>query len=351
MPTVKHYKYKNIAAALAVLLIVILIISTSCNSGKNTGKKSKTVKPAASSSTVSSDSSGYKAEKLTGNYKYVTAKNKTDLVNGDLVLVNADHPFTGTAENTDTIYSYLFDKSGSQIMSTSSTNLAAQKKTFEAFNLMGCDFYSEKRLATLMVSTAMFTDDSSDDTEENTTATPCYEHDTGLAFDLHLYDASTGSYPQFTGEGDYSWIAENCWKYGFVLRYPSDKSDVTGVTPIPYHFRYVGIPHAEIMAANNLTLEEYVEFVKDYTFEKPLSFKAFDDTPYTVYYVEADDGSTTNIPIPLAESEAERPYAVSGNNVDGYIVCVDMTEGAAADSESSDVSDDTSSVSEKADAE
>ena len=52
-----------------------------------------------------------RTEKLTGNYKYVTAKNKTDLVNGDLVLVNSDHPFTGTAENTDTIYSYLFDKS------------------------------------------------------------------------------------------------------------------------------------------------------------------------------------------------------------------------------------------------
>ena len=39
---------------------------------------------------------------------YVTAKNKTDMVNGDLILVNGDHSFTGTVNNTDTVYSYLF---------------------------------------------------------------------------------------------------------------------------------------------------------------------------------------------------------------------------------------------------
>ena len=182
------------------------------------------------------------------------------MVNGDLILVNGDHSFTGTVNNTDTVYSYLFDKNGSQIMSTSSTQLAAKKETFEAFGKMGNDFYADKKISTLMINTAMPAEDDED------SSSACYEHDTGLAFDLHLYDSSTGAYPEFTGEGDYSWISENCWKYGLILRYPEDKADITGVSPMAYHFRYVGIPHAEIMTANKLCLEEYIDFVKDYTF-------------------------------------------------------------------------------------
>ena len=245
------------------------------------------------------------------------------MVNGDLILVNGDHSFTGTVNNTDTVYSYLFDKNGSQIMSTSSTQLTAKKETFEAFGKMGNDFYADKKISTLMINTAMPAEDDED------SSSACYEHDTGLSFDLHLYDASTGAYPEFTGEGDYSWISENCWKYGLILRYPEDKADITGVSPMAYHFRYVGIPHAEIMTANKLCLEEYIDFVKDYTFEKPLTFTAFDDTEYSVYYVAADKGSTTNVPVPLDDSNNERPNTISGNNVDGYIVCVNMTENAA----------------------
>lgn len=201
MPKVKRYKYKNIAAALAILLLIILGISTSCSSKADSPKKISD--SSSNSSAVKADSSSKKAvKKLTGNYMYVTAKNKTDMVNGDLILVNGDHSFTGTVNNTDTVYSYLFDKNGSQIMSTSSTQLTAKKETFEAFSKMGNDFYADKKISTLMINTAMPAEDDKD------SSSACYEHDTGLAFDLHLYDASTGAYPEFTGEGDYSWISE-----------------------------------------------------------------------------------------------------------------------------------------------
>lgn len=154
MPKVKRYKYKNIAAALAILLLIILGISTSCSSKADSPKKIPD--SSSNSSAVKADSSSKKAvKKLTGNYMYVTAKNKTDMVNGDLVLVNGDHSFTGTVNNTDTVYSYLFDKNGSQIMSTSSTQLTAKKETFEAFGKMGNDFYSDKKISTLMINTAM----------------------------------------------------------------------------------------------------------------------------------------------------------------------------------------------------
>ena len=79
MPKVKRYKYKNIAAALAILLLIILGISTSCSSKADSPKKISD--SSSNSSTVKADSSSKKAvKKLTGNYMYVTAKNKTDMV-------------------------------------------------------------------------------------------------------------------------------------------------------------------------------------------------------------------------------------------------------------------------------
>ena len=56
---------------------------------------------------------------------------------------------------------------------------------------------------------------------------------------------------------------ENCWKYGFILRYPPDKSDITGIVYEPWHYRYVGYGAAKYIYENNLTLEEYLEAIGD----------------------------------------------------------------------------------------
>lgn len=50
------------------------------------------------------------------------------------------------------------------------------------------------------------------------------------------------------------WIEKNAWKYGFILRYPSDKTDVTGIQYEPWHIRYVGLPHSTIMQKNEFSL-------------------------------------------------------------------------------------------------
>jgi len=57
----------------------------------------------------------------------------------------------------------------------------------------------------------------------------------------------------------YAWLHENSWKFGFILRYPSNKQDITGVDYEPGHFRYVGRYHAEKMYEEGICLEEYVE--------------------------------------------------------------------------------------------
>ena len=81
----------------------------------------------------------------------------------------------------------------------------------------------------------------------------CSEHHTGLAFDITV----TGS--SFKGTKQCAWITEHCWEYGFILRYPEDKTGITGISSEPWHFRYVGVEHARRMRDERLCLEEYVQ--------------------------------------------------------------------------------------------
>lgn len=86
------------------------------------------------------------------------------------------------------------------------------------------------------------------------------EHQTGLAMDLNLADSSFAE----TAEG--RWLAEHAWEYGFVLRYPEGKSDLTGYVFEPWHFRYVGRDLAEKLYNNGnwLCLEEYYGLTSQY---------------------------------------------------------------------------------------
>ena len=60
----------------------------------------------------------------------------------------------------------------------------------------------------------------------------------------------------YDGTGDYARINENCSHYGYVLRYTEDKQDTTGIQAEPWHYRYVGQPHAAYMQENSVCLEE-----------------------------------------------------------------------------------------------
>ena len=80
------------------------------------------------------------------------------------------------------------------------------------------------------------------------------EHQTGLAFDINSTNQSFGN----TKEG--KWLAENCHKYGFIIRYPEGKESVTGYIYEPWHIRYVGNPTATEIYERGTTLEEYLGF-------------------------------------------------------------------------------------------
>lgn len=80
------------------------------------------------------------------------------------------------------------------------------------------------------------------------------EHQTGLAVDVS--DISL-DYDNFENTKEFLWMKENSYKYGFILRYPKAKYDITGFKYEPWHYRYVGISTAKYIFKNNITLEEY----------------------------------------------------------------------------------------------
>lgn len=85
------------------------------------------------------------------------------------------------------------------------------------------------------------------------------EHQTGLAIDLGLMRPEMDFIrPAFPYEGICQRFRELAPSFGFVERYPAGKEDVTGIAHEPWHFRYVGPPHAERMTRAGLTLEEYL---------------------------------------------------------------------------------------------
>ena len=84
------------------------------------------------------------------------------------------------------------------------------------------------------------------------------EHNLGLAIDMtQKGDGSLRT--TFEQTAVFAWLQEHCAEYGFILRYPKGKQDITGVSYEPWHYRYVGREHAEEIMRRGLTLEEYLQ--------------------------------------------------------------------------------------------
>lgn len=59
------------------------------------------------------------------------------------------------------------------------------------------------------------------------------------------------------------WLLENSWKYGFILRYPNNKSEITGIIYEPWHYRYVGIKAAKEIHNLGICFEEYLDIINE----------------------------------------------------------------------------------------
>ena len=84
------------------------------------------------------------------------------------------------------------------------------------------------------------------------------EHQTGLCCDMHNLGGADVS---FANKEAYTWLIENCYKFGFILRFPEDKVEITGYSFEPWHYRFVGRYHATRMHNLGMCLEEYTDYL------------------------------------------------------------------------------------------
>ena len=84
------------------------------------------------------------------------------------------------------------------------------------------------------------------------------EHQTGFAFDLNTIDDSFANTPEA------KWVAEHAHEYGFIVRYPADKTEITGFKYEPWHIRYLGVETATKVYQSGLCLEEYLDITSVY---------------------------------------------------------------------------------------
>ena len=104
--------------------------------------------------------------------------------------------------------------------------------------------------------------DAYDETKKSVAVPGISEHATGLALDI-TSSTYTGLDDAQAQTAESQWLAANAWKYGFILRYPTDKADVTGIIFEPWHYRYVGKEAAKEITERGITLEEYLEEQED----------------------------------------------------------------------------------------
>ncbi len=84
------------------------------------------------------------------------------------------------------------------------------------------------------------------------------EHQTGLSIDILSLDSPVRS--EFAKSTSYTWLIDNAHKYGFILRYPEDRTEITGYSYESWHYRYVGIDTATYIYENDITFDEYYAY-------------------------------------------------------------------------------------------
>ena len=93
------------------------------------------------------------------------------------------------------------------------------------------------------------------------------EHETGLAVDIVSKKYQILDEKQEETDVQ-KWLMENSYKYGFTLRYPTDKKEITMINYEPWHYRYVGIDNATYMKEHDMCLEEYIDYLKQFEEEE-----------------------------------------------------------------------------------
>lgn len=324
----KMYEFEKIAIVVALVLaalIIGLVIFATRDSGR----------PSAPGSVINnSDQSDNTSEDISNSTVVpgpTPSDEKIDFVSiswensklndGALVLVNRDHKYTvDVSSKLKNLYNYNSEIKYEKWYNYYNLEQHLTQDVANALNDMDSGLhaaYSDKKTTFTVMKTFVDAETQQkkyeSESQNATAADKAYlqaggysEHQTGLAFDIKTAD-----------EDSLAWLVENCWRYGFVYRYPEGKESITYVKNETGHFRYVGVSHALYMKLNKLVLEEYLVLLEGKNHTARLKLDVGTGDKYETYACKAAVGATTEIMVPAEDSGWG--YTVSGTN-NGYFV-------------------------------
>ncbi|WP_434305641.1 M15 family metallopeptidase [Clostridium botulinum] len=235
------------------------------------------------------------------NIDFTTKSTKDLTIKNNLSLVNYNHIVPKNFTN-DIISINGIVPTSKNDMFLNSDMLKAVQSLFKAANEKGYyNYYVNSAYRNAEYQSELYNESQ----DKSYVAKPGYsEHETGLAVDI--------GYNQSADNNQGQWLANNAYKYGLILRYPSDKISITQISYESWHFRYVGVVHAQFMKENNLCLEEYIDYLQiHHSYHIPLE----NGKSYSVFY-KKEINNTLDVP-------KEKNYELSSDNDGGYILTVE----------------------------
>ena len=247
----------------AILALLVGGIFGNCIGRSNEEKKSeKKIAQATAEVQAEEETKLKEVEKQLYDLKEELKKEKVELP-WNMVLVNGDNPMEEgyVPELMELEEGYSVD---SRILDAAQEMLADAKKA--GLHVEICSAYrSVKRQEQVFcdsmkerVKSGLSYWEAFCETSSNVAIPGTSEHALGLALDL-ISNQYTELDEKQEDTAEAKWLKENCHKYGFILRYPPEKTNVTGIIYEPWHYRYVGEEHATKIMELGITLEEYLQ--------------------------------------------------------------------------------------------
>ncbi len=261
-----------IAVCLCVLLALAVLIAFVVKSALG-GKKGGSSGASQGNSTVNESVSDVQSEDPTPSYP-ATGPNGLDANFSQLLLVNAQNPlpenydYEGNLTEMPTKYiNGMLKQIDKDVWPYMQAMIDAQRaaetdpKNWLYVRSPYRSYATQKMLFTQETNKWLKTGLSSEEAETKAatvvTRPGTSEHNTGFSADFNIAEDSFESTAMFT------WMQEHAADYGFVLRFPKDKQEITGITYESWHYRFVGINNAKEMNRLNMCLEEYVEYMNN----------------------------------------------------------------------------------------
>lgn len=238
---------------------------------------------------------------------------KQDIHTGPLILVNETYPLvqTGTPPLVEVDSAYARVQLHPQAAAVLNSVLQTIGAGDQIVPVSGWRSHAEQ----VQIYTDSLRENGQAFTEKYVALPGHSEHQTGLAIDLGLkQDAIDFIRPHFPYTGICNRFRQKAVPYGFIERYEKGKEKKTHIAHEPWHFRYVGYPHAQIMWERDLTLEEYTDYLREFPYQGR-HLRARWGKTLEIFHVSMEGCEQRRLTLPDCTI-----WQVSGNNVDGCVV-------------------------------